>query len=101
MTFDFSSLKFSTKSLIAFLLGLGSLMQIPQVSAPVMAFGQHHPHVAVIIAMLTGIITLLHNPQVEKLLGMNPAAVADAINNAAQAGPAAYPVSASDLKESK
>jgi len=71
MTFDLSKLKFSTKGLIGFLLGLGSLLQVPQVSAPVFAFIKLHPHYAAAFGALTGIITLLHNPQVEAALGIN------------------------------
>lgn len=70
MTFDFSKLKFSTKSLIAFLLGLGSLLQIPQVEAPVFAFAKLHPHFASVLGILVGVIGLLHNPTVERLLGI-------------------------------
>jgi hypothetical protein len=71
MTFDISKLKFSTKGCVGFLLGIGSLLQIPQVSAPVFAFIKLHPHYATAFAMLTGVITLLHNPQVEAVLGIN------------------------------
>lgn len=65
MTFDFSKLKISTKALIGFLLSLGSFLQIPAVSAPVFAFVKTHPHWASALAVLTGVVGLLHNPQVE------------------------------------
>jgi len=70
MAFYVSKLKISTKSLIAFLIGLGSLMQVPAIENPVMAFAAHHPHVATIIAALTAIIGLLHNPTVDAILGI-------------------------------
>ena len=70
MSLDFTKLKISTKSLIAFLIGLGSLMQVPQISGPVIAFAAHHPHVATIVAALTAIIGLLHNPTVDAILGI-------------------------------
>lgn len=69
MTFDLSKLKISTKSLIAFVLGLGSLMQIPAVSGPVIAFATQHPHVSAALGVLTGIIALLHQPAVQQILG--------------------------------
>jgi len=68
MTIDFSKHKLSTKNLIAAVLTLAGLLQVPAIGNPVMAFGQHHPHVAVILAALTGLATLLHNPTVEALL---------------------------------
>ena len=71
MTFDLSKLKFSTKSLVAALVAIGSLLQIPPVSAIVFAFIKLHPHYAAAFGVLTGIITLLHNPQVEAALGIN------------------------------
>lgn len=71
MTLDFSKLKFSTKSLVAFVMGLAGLLQVPAIGNPVMAFGQHHPHIAVIIGAITGVATLLHNPTVEAFLGIN------------------------------
>ena len=71
MTFDLSKLKFSTKGLITALLALGSLLQIPAIYMPVTAFVKLHPHWATAFAVLTGVITLLHNPQVEAALGIN------------------------------
>jgi hypothetical protein len=70
MTLNLSELKLSTKSLISFLLVIGSLLQIPQVSATVFAFIKLHPHYASAFAVLTGIIALLHNPLVEQALGI-------------------------------
>ena len=71
MTLDLSKLKFSTKSLIGFLLSIGTLLEIPQVSAPVFAFVKLHPHYAAALGMLTGVVTLLHNPVVDNLLGID------------------------------
>ena len=71
MTLDLSKTKFSTKSLVAFVMGLAGLLQVPAIGNPVMAFGQHHPHIAVIIGAITGIATLLHNPTVEAFLDIN------------------------------
>lgn len=74
MTLDFNKLKVSTKGLIAFLIGLGSLLQVPQVSAPVFALAKSHPHFASVIAVITAVATLLHNPQVEAFFGMKQTA---------------------------
>ena len=60
------------KSAIGFILGLGGLLQIPAVSAPVAQFVHYHPHYAFIIATITGLTTLLANPQVEKVIGYIP-----------------------------
>jgi hypothetical protein len=75
MTFDVSKLKISTKTLVALVFGIGSLLQIPQVSAPVFALAKSHPHFATVLAVLTGLLTLLHNPQVETVLGINQVSV--------------------------
>jgi hypothetical protein len=84
VTLDLSKLKFSTKSLVGFLLGIGSLLQIPQISTPVFAFLKAHPHYSAAFAVLTGVITLLHNPQVEAVLGINIPAQQLKINVPAQ-----------------
>lgn len=70
MTFDVSKLKISTKSLIAFVLALGSLLQIPQVGDTVFAFAKYHPHFAAVLAVVTAVVGLLHNPQIESILGI-------------------------------
>jgi hypothetical protein len=71
MIFDVSKLKVSTKSLIAFLIGLGSLLEVPQIGVPVTAFAAHHTHFAIAFGVLTGVITLLHNPAVDRILGIS------------------------------
>ena len=83
MTFDLSKLKFSTKGLIAFLLGLGSLLQVPQVSAPVFAFAKLHPHFASVLGVLTLVVTLLHNPTVDQILGINQTTTVNTTDNTA------------------
>ena len=83
MTFDLSKLKFSTKGLIAFLLGLGSLLQVPQVSAPVFAFAKLHPHFAAALGLVIGIIGLLHNPTVDQILGINQTTTVNTTDNTA------------------
>jgi hypothetical protein len=70
VTFDFSRLKISTKTIITLLIGFGSLMQIPQIAEPVFAFGKLHPHIASIVGVLTAIAGLLHNPSVQHALGI-------------------------------
>jgi len=67
---DLSKLKISTQSLVAFLITLGGLLQIPQVSAFVLGLAAKHPHIAVAVGVITGIAALLHNPQVEQALGI-------------------------------
>ena len=58
------------KSAVGAILAFGGIMQIPQVSAPIMAFGHDHPHIAALIGMLTGLAALLANPQVQKVLNI-------------------------------
>lgn len=70
MTLDITKMRLSTKGLVAFLIGLGSLLQIPAIETPLLAAAKQHPHVATILAALTGVAAVLHNPKVEKLLGI-------------------------------
>jgi hypothetical protein len=79
MTIDLSRLKVSTKSIVAFLLGLGSLLQIPAVSAPVFAFAKLHPHVSAALGVITGIVGLLHNPEVEGILGIKQTVTTESV----------------------
>src|ERR1039458_7450989 len=84
MTLDLSKLKFSTKGLVTALFTIGWILQIPAVSTPVFAFIKLHPHYAAAFGALTGIITLLHNPQVEAALGISIPAQQLKINVPAQ-----------------
>lgn len=70
MILDTAKLKISTKTLVAFLGVMGTLLQIPAVGAPIFAFAKLHPHFASALAAVTGIIALLHNPQVAEVLGI-------------------------------
>jgi len=79
MTFDISKLKLSTKGLVAFLLGIGSLLQVPAIETPVFAAAKSHPHFAAALGALTGLIALLHNPKVEKLLGIQTDTTSDTV----------------------
>ena len=70
MQIDTSKLKLSTKSLVSALLGFGALMQIPAVSQLVLGLTEKHPHAAAMITALSGAAMLLHNPQVQEVLGI-------------------------------
>ena len=70
MTIDTSKLRFSTKSLVAVVTTFGGLMQIPQVGNTVMALAKGHPHITAAVAMVMSAAMLLHNPQVEAILGI-------------------------------
>jgi len=58
------------KGAIGTIMGLGALLQIPAVSAPIMQFGHYHPHIASVIGTITLLTTLLANPQVQKVLNI-------------------------------
>lgn len=70
MVIDTAKLKISTKRLFAFFLCFGGLMQIPTVSGFVGSVTLHHPHVAALVTAVTGIALLLHNPEVQDVLGI-------------------------------
>ena len=73
MVIDTSKLKISTKSLVVMLMGFGTLMQIPAVSQFVLALTSQHKNVASVVTAITGIAMLLHNPEVQDVLGMKRA----------------------------
>lgn len=70
MTIDTSKLQASTKNLMGLVVTAGTLFQIPAVHDFVLLQVHDHPHISGIVATLTGIFTLLHNPQVEEVLGL-------------------------------
>lgn len=71
MTIDTSKWKVSTKSLIGVLTTLSALWQIEQVRDFVISQVHAHPHWAGGAAFIGSLWTLLHNPQVEKTLGID------------------------------
>lgn len=58
------------KSAVAVIITLAGLLNVPQVSAVVGAFFKLHPHWAFTATAITGLATLLANPQVQKVLGV-------------------------------
>lgn len=70
MTIDTAKLKVSTKSLMGLVVSAGALFQVPAVHDFMIAQAENHPHILGIIASLTAACTLLHNPQVEDILGI-------------------------------
>lgn len=70
MTIDTSKLQASTKKLFGLVVTAGALFQIPAVHDFLLAQVHNHPHLAGVAATLTGIFTLLHNPQVQDVLGI-------------------------------
>lgn len=59
------------KSAIAFILAVGGLLNIPPVAAVVTEAAKLHPHVAIITGTFVTLATLLANPQVQRVLGVN------------------------------
>jgi len=57
---------------IGVILTFGALLQVPQFSSVVFKIANLHPHIAVIIGALTTLAALLSNPQVDKILGIQP-----------------------------
>jgi hypothetical protein len=92
LTFDASKVKLSTKGVVAFLLGVGSLLEVPAVSTPVFAAAKSHPHFAVALGVLTGLVALLHNPKVEQLLGVQTDTVTTTVGAASRTVTTQVPV---------
>jgi hypothetical protein len=67
---DTAKLKISTKSMVAAVFTLGSLLQIGVVHDYVLSLAHDHPHVVAFTATITGIYGLLHNPEVQDALGI-------------------------------
>ena len=67
MTIDTAKIKVSTKSVLAALTAIGAFAQTP--------FGQslilHHAQLASAAAAVASILALLHNPAIEKELGID------------------------------
>ena len=70
MVIDTAKLKISTKTMLALLLGFGSVMQIPVVNEFVAAITSRHRNIAAVVTTLMGIYALLHNPEVQDALGI-------------------------------
>lgn len=69
--FDSDCLKGSTKRIAAVLAGVGTLVQVPAVKDALVQLVTAHPHYATLAATAVSLWTLIHNPQVEKILGLN------------------------------
>lgn len=67
---DTATLKSSTKGLVGLAISVGGLLQIQQVHDFVFALAEHHPHIVTLLGMVMTVYTLLHNPQVEAILGI-------------------------------
>lgn len=63
-----------TNVLVGLILGFGTLMAVPQVNSLVMPIIAKHPTVDSIVGMVVSLSLLLHNPQVDQLLGITVAA---------------------------
>jgi hypothetical protein len=72
MVIDTDKLKISTKSVAAFVFGFAGLMQIPAVGQFVSSVTTRHPGLASLVATLTAVSLLLHDPQVDSALGVDP-----------------------------
>jgi hypothetical protein len=70
MVIDTAKLKVSTQAMVASVLTLGGLLQIPEVHDVVLSLTHDHPHIVTILATFTGVYGLLHNPEVQDALGI-------------------------------
>lgn len=70
MTIDTSKLQASTKNLMGLVVTAGTLFQIPAVHDFLIIQVHAHPHLAGIFGTLTAVAALLHNPQVQDVLGI-------------------------------
>lgn len=70
MTIDTSKIKLSTKSVAGIVAVAGSLWQVQQVHDTVLKFVQAHPHWSGLIGVVGTLWALLHNPQVQEILGI-------------------------------
>lgn len=64
------NLRESTKWLLGLIVSFGAFMQIPQVNNYVTPLLNSHPRIAPIVFAITGIAALLHQPQIERFLGI-------------------------------
>lgn len=71
--FDTADLKISTKRIATVLAGVGALVQVPAVKDELVRLVNTHPHYATIAATTVSLWTLIHNPQVQKALGLDTA----------------------------
>lgn len=70
MEIDTAKLKISTKTMLAFVIGFGSLMQVPAVSNFVAAHTLQHKNLTSLVGTIMGIYALLHNPEVQEAFGI-------------------------------
>ena len=70
VTIDTSKLRVSTKQLLGLVGAAGALLQIQAVHDFVIAHAVAHPHVTIVLAMITAAAALLHDPQVQDALGV-------------------------------
>lgn len=68
--FDSATLKGSTKRIAAALAAVGALVQVPAVKDALVKLVETHPHYASLAATAVTLWTLIHNPQVEQILGL-------------------------------
>lgn len=73
-------MKLSTQSIVGGFFALGAILQVPSIDAMVLGSATKHPHIAAIVTAIVGIATALHNPQVQKALGLEPGDVVQATN---------------------
>lgn len=70
MVIDTARLKVSTKTLFSLFAAFGTVMQIPAVNQYVLAVTAEHKHLAALVTAISGIALLLHNPEVQGVLGV-------------------------------
>jgi len=69
MKIDTSKLKVSSKALASGFMVFGALMQIDPVKTMVLQVTLPHPRIAWFVATAVSVYAVLHNPQVEEVLG--------------------------------
>ena len=70
MPIDISKLRSSTKSFLGAVLAFGGFFEIQPVHDYLIAAAHNHPHWTSVLIVVTGVSTLLHNPQVQDALGI-------------------------------
>jgi hypothetical protein len=73
------------KAAIGAILTFGALLQVPAFSAAVFHLANLHPHIAALIGVLTTLAALMSNPQVQRILHIQPGVTLAAQNVAMDA----------------
>lgn len=64
-------MKISTRAIIGSLIAAGAVLQDPTVANMSIALAVTHPHVAALVAVIVAIGGVLHDPKIERALGVD------------------------------